>query len=218
MPVVTGGVAGSRWSPQEDLLAVLAVAKARGAIGPGMLGEQIAHALGFLVAWPALERSAAVLDLGSGGGLPGLVLAARLPEVRFCLLDGRVERARLLETAVEELGWADRVKVVAERAETAAHRPELRGAFSGLVARGFGRPATTAECGAGFLEAAGALVVSGPPGGGVERWPAGPLGVLGLELVRVTTSPRSFAVLKCVAPCPERFPRRLGVPVHRPLF
>lgn len=218
MPAVTKGVAGAGWSPPGDLLAVLDAARSRGAIGPAALGEQIVHALGFLVAWPALEGSAAILDLGSGGGLPGLVLAARLPDVRFCLLDGSVERARWLEGAVEKLGWADRVCVVAERAEVAAHRPELRGAFSGVVARGFGRPATTAECGAGFLAPAGALVVSGPPGGRPERWPAGPLGALGLELVGVTVEPRSFAILRCVAPCPETYPRRLGVPVRRPLF
>jgi 16S rRNA (guanine527-N7)-methyltransferase len=209
---------GVGWSPSEDLLGVLASAESRGAIGPAPLADHVAHALGFLAAWPKLERASAILDLGSGGGLPGLVLAARLPGVQFCLLDGRVERAHFLETAVRKLGWTDRVRVVAERAETAAHRPELRGAFSAVVARGFGHPAATVECGAGFLGAAGVLVVSGPPGGGAERWPAGPLGMLGLELAKVVASPRSFAILRSVTPCPEGFPRRVGAPEHRPLF
>jgi 16S rRNA (guanine527-N7)-methyltransferase len=215
---MTGATGGSDWSPGEDLLEVLAAAQGRGAIGPIPLADHVRHALGFLAAWPDLADATAVLDLGSGGGLPGLVLAARLPETRFVLLDGRMERARLLETMVDGLGWADRVAILAERAEVAAHRPGLRRGFPAVVARGFGPPAATAECGTGFLAPEGVLVVSGPPGGAPERWLADPLGELGLELVDVVVLPPSFVVLKSVAPCPERFPRRVGVPEHRPLF
>ncbi len=209
---------GPGWSLAEDVLAVLKSAQDRGAIGPGRIADQVQHALGFLAACPQLARADAVLDLGSGGGLPGLVLAARLPGVRFYLLDGRVGRARWLEGAVGELGWTGRVMVIAERAEVAAHRARWRGAFPAVVARSFGSPAATAECGAGFLGPAGVLVVSGPPGGAPERWLVDRLGELGLELAEVTVSPRSFAVLRRVAPCPTRFPRRIGVPEHRPLF
>lgn len=215
---MTGAMGGSTWSPDAGLLAVLAAAQGRGAIGPAPLADHVGHALGFLVAWPDLAGATAILDLGSGGGLPGLVLAARLPETRIVLLDGRIARAKFLEAVVDELGWAHRVAIVAERAEAAAHRADLRRGFPAVVARSFGPPAATAECGAGFLAPGGILVVSGPPGGARERWPAAPLGELGLELVDVVVSPRSFVVVRSVAPCPERFPRRVGVPEHRPLF
>jgi 16S rRNA (guanine527-N7)-methyltransferase len=216
--VETKGLSVASWSPDEDLLEVLRSAQARGAIGPTTLGEQVAHALGFLVACPELGRAGEVLDLGSGGGLPGLVLAARLRSVRFCLLEGRQARARFLEGAVRELGWRGRVTIVAARAEVAAQQEEWRGAFSAVVARSFASPAATAECAAGFLRPAGVLVVAAPPGGRAERWPAGPLAELGLQLVEVTTLPRSFVILRQVAPCPARFPRRIGVPEHHPLF
>jgi 16S rRNA (guanine527-N7)-methyltransferase len=209
---------GAGWSPGGGLLAVLARSQGRGAIGPAPLVDHVDHALGFLEACPELGEATAILDLGSGGGLPGLVLAARLPETRICLLDGRVERARLLGAMIGELGWSDRVTVVAERAEIAAHEPELRGSFPAVVARSFGHPAATAECGAGFLVAGGVLVVSGPPGGEPASWPAVALGELGLQLVRLTTSPRSFVVLRLISPCPARFPRRIGFPERRPLF
>ncbi len=206
------------WSSSGDLLAALAVAQSRGAIGPAALGDHVTHALGFLEACPELEGAGRMLDLGSGGGLPGLVLAARLPEARFWLLDGRVGRAQLLEAAVKELGWSDRVTVVTGRAEVVAHDPELRSSFQAVVARSFGPPAATAECGAGFLAPDGVLVVSGSPGGAPERWPAGPLAELGLRLDGLAVSPRSFVILRRVERCPDRFPRRVGVPEHRPLF
>jgi 16S rRNA (guanine527-N7)-methyltransferase len=95
---------GSTWSPDAELLAVLAAAQGRGAIGPAPLADHVGHALGFLVAWPDLAGATAILDLGSGGGLPGLVLAARLPETRVVLLDGRIARAKFLEAVVDELG------------------------------------------------------------------------------------------------------------------
>ena len=206
------------WSSSGDLLAALAVAQSRGAIGPAALGDHVTHALGFLEACPELEGAEVLLDLGSGGGLPGLVLAARLPEARFWLLDGRVGRAQLLEAAVKELGWSDRVTVVTGRAEVVAHDPELRSSFQAVVARSFGPPAATAECGAGFLAPDGVLVVSGSPGGAPERWPVGPLAELGLKLDGLAVSPRSFVILRRVERCPDRFPRRVGVPEHRPLF
>lgn len=209
---------GARWSAGGDLLAALGVAQSRGAIGPAALGDHVAHALGFLEACPELEGAGRILDLGSGAGLPGLVLAARLPEARIWLLDGRVGQARLLEAVVAELGWSDRVTVVAGRAEVVAHDPELRSSFPAVVARSFGPPAATAECGAGFLAPDGVLVVSGPPGGAPERWPAGRLAELGLKLDGLAVSPLSFVILRGAERCPDRFPRRVGVPAHHPLF
>lgn len=189
-----------------------------GAIGGGPIESHIAHALGFAVAWPTLGDSEWVLDLGSGGGLPGLVLAVHFPATRFVLLDGRAERARLLGEEVTRLGLDSRVEVVGERAELAARRPEWRGRFDTVVARSFGAPAVTAECGAGFLVVGGALVVSDPPGADPNRWPPGPLAELGLTHARSTANPFAFAVLRQVTACPDRYPRRVGIPAKRPIF
>jgi 16S rRNA (guanine527-N7)-methyltransferase len=160
-----------------------------------------------------------VLDLGSGAGLPGLVLARRLPASSFVLLEGRVQQARSLERSVAELGLSERVTVIGERAELAAHRSDLRFSFDFVVARSFGRPAVTAECGAGFLKVGGALVVSEPPQAAMdERWPAEEITRLGLVLVPSGPSMAHFAVLRSVVPLDERYPRRTGVPAKRPLF
>ncbi len=203
------------------VLEILREAREVGALGPGELEAQVAHASAFVdAAGPELFDDAWLVDLGSGGGIPGLVIAARCPTLRVTLLDGRVQRAALLERAVDRLGWGERVTVLGERAEVAGRRAELRGRVDVVVARGFGRPAVTGECAAPLLRVGGRLVVSEPPGAvaAIPRWPAGPCDELGLELVRLVEIQWSFAVLAQVHVCPSRFPRRVGIPEKRPLF
>jgi 16S rRNA (guanine527-N7)-methyltransferase len=109
--------------------------------------------------------------------------------------------------------------VLGERAEDAAHRPGLRSTFDAVVARAFGRPAVTAECGAGFLVLGGILVVSEPPEDSKrERWPKKGISKLDLVLESTISTPFHFAVLRSVAPLDLRYPRRVGIPAKRPLF
>ena len=145
-------------------------------------------------------------------------LALALETVHWVLLDGSLTRARFLTEAVQELGLAGRVSVEAARAEEAGRQPELRRAFDAVVARSFGRPAVTAECAAPFLALGGLLVVAEPADGPDERWPDEGLTLLGLERVVRVSEPSAFQVLRQVAPCPERYPRRTGIPAKRPLF
>ena len=155
--------------------------------------------------------------MGSGAGVPGLVLADLWPEARVTLLDGAARSIRFLEYAVAELGWTDRVDVVHARAEDAA-RSDLRATCDLVVSRGFGPPAVTAECAAGLLCTGGTLVVSDPPSGAADRWPAPGLARLGLEVVEHRTEPVHLTVLRPLGPCPDEYPRRTGVPAQRPLF
>lgn len=204
------------------LLAVLDEGRRRGLVGPGPLDAQLAHALGFAdaVGW-SRERDARTygLDLGSGGGLPGLVLAAWFPSTRWTLLDSRRRSGDFLSWAVDELSLQSRVAVKMARAEEVGREPGHRGAYGLVVARGFGPPAPTAECAAPLLEPGGRLVVSEPPERAGERWPRESLGQLGLRLSGARALDEGhYAVLEQVAPCPARFPRRTGVPAKRPLF
>jgi 16S rRNA (guanine527-N7)-methyltransferase len=93
--------------------------------------------------------------------------------------------------------------------------PDLRGRFVAVVARSFGPPAVTAECGAPLLEVGGRLVVSEPPRT-EGRW-AG-CAVLGVGPAVRLPGPPTLVVLTQVAACPDRFPRRTGLPAKRPLW
>jgi len=163
-----------------------------------------------------------VLDLGSGGGLPGLVLATYRPELELTLLEARRRACRFLREAVTALDLA-RVAVVEARAEDAARRPDLREAFDAVVARSFGPPAVTAECAVGFLRIGGRLVVSEPPGGeerdgATARWPVPGLEDLGYAPPAAGGgSGASFVVLEKTRR-DDRWPRRVGVPAKRPVW
>jgi 16S rRNA (guanine527-N7)-methyltransferase len=201
----------------ETLLAVLARSRDLGFLGPGPLDEQVAHAEAFLGAID-LDGVTEAVDLGSGGGVPGLVLAVALPPVRWLLVDGMVRRASFLEEAVELLGLADRVEVRTARAEEAGREPALRHRFGLVVARGFGPPPVTAECAAPLLATGGQLVVSEPPGSDGARWAPNGLAVLGQRLEAVIAGPPGFVRVRQVEPVDDRYPRRVGIPVKRPLW
>jgi 16S rRNA (guanine527-N7)-methyltransferase len=184
-------------------------------VGPGAVEPHIERALDLFrsLTW----RPARALDLGSGGGLPGLPLAVAGPDTAWVLLEGGQTRAEFLRGAIARLNLEDRVEVVAERAETAARGPR-RGSFDLVVARSFASPAATAECGAPFLCIGGQLIVAEPPGGQPDRWSPEGVSRLGLRIGERIPAPTAYQTLVQVAPCPERFPRRVGVPAKRPLF
>jgi len=135
------------------------------------------------------------------------------------LLDSSERRTAFLVEAVAGLGLADRVEVVRGRAEDIGRHPGRRGRYDLVVARGFGRPAVAAECGCPLLAVGGRMVVSEPPDGGDPRWPAERLATLGATAgphVRIANG--TYQVLEQTLLCPDRFPRRSGVPAKRPLF
>lgn len=161
------------------------------------------------------------LDLGSGGGVPGLVLAAGSPGLKMVLLDARGRRCRFLRRAVEGLGLSGRVSVVESRAESAARLADLREAMDAVVARSFGPPAVTAESATGFLRLGGRLVVSEPPeeeAGGVTRWSEEGLDALGLGPPVVCARPDASFVWFEKRRSDDRWPRRSGIPSKRPLW
>jgi 16S rRNA (guanine527-N7)-methyltransferase len=212
-------------SADEDeaaaLEAVLRRSRDLGFLGPGPIGDHVAHAATFARALSAVGRSPEdqvsprCLDLGTGGGVPGLLLAGRWPHARWTLLDSMARRTSILRDEIASLGWADRVTVLCERAEAAARQPDLRGAFDVVTSRSFGAPAVTAECGRGFLRTGGVLVVSDPPGGPGDRWPAAPLAALGFTILG---HHHGCTVLLAAGEVPEEVPRSVGRPGKRPLF
>lgn len=208
---------------RDALVPVLEEARRLGFLGPGPVEPHVAHAGGFAA---ALEEEAGAgwfprwaVDLGSGAGLPGLPLALAYPRAQWVLVEVSVRRAAFLRAAVAELTLGERVTVVEERAEVVGRAPACRGRFDLVVARSFGPPAVFAECAAPLLRPGGWAVVSEPPGGAPARWPAHGLAQLDMAPgPAVSAGGAAYQVLRQVAACPERWPRRTGVPGKRPLF
>lgn len=202
------------------LLEVLERGQRQGFLGPINLDDAVVHARWFA---RTVTTPRTFVDLGSGGGLPGLVLACCWPQAQGTLVEVQERRAAFLQSALEGLGLGSRVQVLRLRAEEAGRDATRRGRSDVVVARSFGRPAATAECGAPFLRPDGRLVVSEPPVVDQQRWQPVGLELLGLEAlatIHIGQGGRSgsYRVLRQRHSCPERFPRRVGVPAKRPLF
>jgi 16S rRNA (guanine527-N7)-methyltransferase len=188
------------------------------------VARHVEHGRALLAALPARGRA---VDLGSGGGLPGLVIATHRPDLELTLVEARRRACRFLREAAADLGLTA-VDVVEARAVDAARRPDLREQFDAVVARSFGPPPVTAECAVGFLRTGGHLVVSEPPAGeepgdgaaghSARRWPAAALGDLGFAPpVPGGSAAGSYVVLEKVRH-DDRWPRRVGIPAKRPLW
>lgn len=211
----------------EGLREVLDRARRLGFTGDAAPEEQIAHSLRFAAALcgdlpgeypePGLGVPASLVgvDLGSGAGLPGLVLALAFPDSRWILVEAMVRRAEPLVEAIDHLGLAGRVEVWQGRAEEFGQQSAHRGAVDVVTARGFAAPAVTAECAAPLLRRGGLLAVSEPPESDGSRWRGEGLRELGLTPLAVV---EGVMVCQATAACPPRYPRRVGLPAKRPLF
>ena len=200
---------------RDTLRAVLEDAQRLGFLGPDPVERHIEHAL----LWGQNLEPAPLLDLGSGGGIPGLVFALEWPTVPITLLDGQIRRTAWLRTAVSRLELSGRVAVLEGRAEDLGHHPELREGSPLVVARSFGPPSTTAECASGLLAVGGILTVSEPPDSATNRWPIEDLTTLGFDSVRrVVHEGASFVILQKSSGLPEEFPRRRNLSVRSPLW
>jgi 16S rRNA (guanine527-N7)-methyltransferase len=82
----------------------------------------------------AFQRGLFVLDLGSGGGFPGLPLKIVRPDLSMTLLDSKRMKVLFLKKIVERLNL-ENVECVCERADEAGLKPELQKNFDIVVSR-----------------------------------------------------------------------------------
>ena len=165
----------------EGLLRVFGEAQRVGALGPVSPSEVIAHSLSFVEAIPRTASTCA--DLGTGAGVPGLVVAVARPDLRVFLVDRRAKRTDQLRRAVVSLGLDDRVSVVTGDADELGQSTYHR-AMDVATCRGFGSPETTIRLSTPWVRSGGTVIVSEPPADLGNRW-------LGVDLTAAHTSPPS---------------------------
>lgn len=171
---------------------------------------------------PCLRSARSVVDVGSGGGLPGIPLAIAL-QARVVLVESIGTKAEFLRAAKEALGLRN-LDIVRERAEDVGRGP-MREAFDCAVARALAAlPVVLEYClplvrvGGSVVAQKGTLTPAELRGGEAA---AGLLGGGGVEVLRLdrpsSDARRCLAVVRKIAPTPEEFPRRTGMPAKRPL-
>ena len=147
---------------------VLAIAQRVGTLGDRPIPEVIEHARAFVAALDGVTGE--VIDIGTGAGVPGLVIAEDRPDLTLVLADRRATRMDALQMGVSGLGWAERITVLTCDIAELGKRPDHAGRYSAVVCRGFGSPEVTAPLARPLLKNGGTLIVSEPPSPNPSRW------------------------------------------------
>jgi 16S rRNA (guanine527-N7)-methyltransferase len=146
-----------------------------------------------------------VVDVGSGGGTPGIPLAAALPSRAVTLLEAERRKCAFLERWTAEL---PNLHVIWGRAEE--QPPET---FGVALAKALASPPTAAEWCLPLVREGGAVVLWVGPSADVARVGR----VASLLAAEVERDDDGLLVLRKVGPTPSGFPRRTGVARKRPL-
>lgn len=177
------------------------------------------HILESLELVPYLGKVRNVIDVGSGGGLPGMVLAIARPELQLTLLEATGKKARFLEATGIKLKLSNLV-VVNDRAEKAgAVGSPLRESFDLVTARAVAPLPTLLELTVPFLRVGGSLLfVKGMKADAELAQAETALKVLGCELSNsVRQSSATLLIFAKTRATGTRYPRRSGEPKHRPI-
>jgi 16S rRNA (guanine527-N7)-methyltransferase len=189
---------------------------------PGLTSRPAAELIDdSLVLLDHLGEGQKVVDVGSGGGLPGLPLKIVRPDLSLTLLEADQDKAAFLVRTCAVLGLGD-VQVLARRAEEVGHEPLYREAFDIAVARALAPMRVLAELCLPLVKVGGRLLAQKTEG--EELSAAGhAIEAMGGVLKAVIAAPSAargtgtVVIVDKVRSTPPAYPRRPGVPKRKPL-
>ena len=175
---------------------------------------------------PQLTAGKHTIDIGSGGGLPGLPLHIALPDPETVLLEATTKKAQFLQLVVEHLGLRG-VTVINERVEALGKDPRYRDHFDVAAARALAALPVVLEYCAPLVRRDGVIIaMKGNPTSQELEAGTRAASELGLELTevhhvafdpRMVQKKRQLLVFSKRAATPDRYPRRVGLAKQQPL-
>lgn len=174
----------------------------------------------------AVREARSLIDVGSGGGLPGVPLALVVDGLNVSLLEATAKKAKFLERAKRELG-ASNIAVSNERAENAGRAEEFRARYDVATARAVASLDVLAEYCLPLVRVGGSVVAMK---GDLKKEElrrgevaARTLGAEVSDLIEVPRLPeyeqkrRCLVVLTKTSQTPGKYPRKTGTPAKNPL-
>ena len=166
-----------------------------------------------------------MIDVGTGGGFPGLALAIALPDAHLTLVDSVQRKVEAVRAMAQSLELSDRISFCAERIERLGHQRPWRAQFDWALARAVAPAPVVAEYLVPLLKPTGsALLYRGqwsaadqqPLEAAVRSLAATVACVEALELPQ-GRGQRHAITLRPKGPCPRQYPRSVGIPAKQPL-
>jgi 16S rRNA (guanine527-N7)-methyltransferase len=173
------GSCGAEGAADRSLRMSIDAARRLGMLGQATVEDHLRHGRAFVRLISAVCGSDAplrIVDLGSGGGVPGLVIAIEVPGASVQLVERREARADWLRMTIGQLDLASAEVCAVDAVRWSA---SLSSVADVVTARGFGPPWFTAEIASRLLPLGGHLVVSVP--GTLDAWL--PMDQFGFDLV-----------------------------------
>ena len=188
---------------------------------------QIRHFLDSLtvtLVWDIEKADIRLIDVGTGGGIPGIPLKILLPDIRLVLLDATAKKAAFLHHLTRSLELDD-VGIVVGRAEEIAHDLQYREQFDLVLSRAVAPLPALVELALPFCAVNGSFIAQKKGAIDLEIDKAGrAIKLLGGNLREVKrvdledfTDERRLIVIDKIWPTPLLYPRRPGVPSKKPL-
>ncbi len=176
------------------------------------------------VDFPEYDAAKSIIDVGTGGGFPGIPLAVYSPEKHFTLLDSLNKRLKIIGELSSELGIAN-IDLLHARAEDAARDPKHREKYDLCVSRAVSNLSTLAEYCLPFIRKGGYLMAYKGPDCEAELKDASEaLKILGGKAVEIRdTSMAEYGlehkilVIEKMKNTPKAYPRQAGKPAKAPL-
>ena len=171
---------------------------------------------------PEFQEAHRILDLGTGGGFPGLPLAIACPDKEFCLLDSVAKKLKVVANAVDELG-IENVDVLNMRAEDLAKWPAYRESFDVVVSRAVANMSTLSEYCLPFVKPGGYFIAYKTFSALSEISAAeNAIKVLGGTDVNIASGGSDedehlLVIVKKEKNTPKKYPRKTGLPLTQPL-
>jgi len=164
-----------------------------------------------------------VIDIGSGAGFPGLILAMVCPGSEVSLVESDLKKSVFLQHACDELGLKN-VKVIRDRVENLGHESGYRDSYDICTSRAVAAMRVVLEYGIPLVMPEGRVLLW--KGSGYQQEIAESqmaLEVLGGKVEEVHLynllheRDRAIVTVRKVRPTPQQFPRRIGAPTKKPL-
>ncbi len=172
----------------------------------------------------SIPPQARYIDIGAGAGFPGVPLKLVHPQIKLTLLEATGKKARFLEHIVAMLGLRE-VDIVRGRAEEVGQQPAHRERYEVALARAVAEMPILLEYALPLLTLGGMFVAQ--KGMEIEdevEAAQAAMKLLGGQMKEVRAvhlpgleAPRHLVVVEKVAPTPQKYPRRAGIPAKRPL-
>ncbi|WP_109206877.1 16S rRNA (guanine(527)-N(7))-methyltransferase RsmG [Moorella sp. Hama-1] len=184
------------------------------------------HVLDSLLIFLALEipAGARLVDVGTGAGIPGLLLKIYRPDLRVVLVESQRKKVTFLEEVVAKLGL-QHIECLWSRAEELGRQEGYRESFDLAVARALAGMNTLVEYCLPLVRVGGSMVAYKGPGGEEEleaaaraiRMLGGKTGAVWRGRLPGGLEERMLITIRKETPTPALYPRRPGMPAKRPL-